>query len=227
MKKQFRVIFCAMLFAFCGNTAFARCFDILDPKPRSIGSAVLLGPADSVCVNGVNAFGPDYWDITFRDSRGVLAGFASQTELLGRCPGFCRTYEITSGTVDGRVVDLDGTIVEFRAERNSGTLTIHHRDEPEEMYQIVVAATRNQPSDESHFSAGQTVSGQVNGNSFKVTVSQSQTSAILERGGLSQVLQYNANPNIRPRCLCKVYESGGTSIAIEFRGNQAVSAYWQ
>lgn len=174
----------------------------------------------------MNGFGHDYWSVRFSDSQGDLAQLASQTEVVGRCPGFCRTYELTSGNADGRNVNPEGTVVTFQVENNSGSLTIIS-DEQESAYRIVPAEGVGQPNSDPRFVGGQTVSGKVNGNPFQITLNQSQTLGLLTRGGLNQVLRYNANPAVRPRCLCKVYESGSTSIAVEFRGSQAVGAYWQ
>jgi hypothetical protein len=180
----------------------------------------------ALCVNHVDGFGHEYWSVNFSDSQGDLAQLASQTEVLGRCLGFCRTYELTSGNANGQNVNPENTAVIFQVENNVGSLTIIS-DYQESTFRIVAAEGVMQPGSDSRFVGGQTVSGKVNGNPFQVTLNQSQTLALLARGGLNQVLRYNANPTVRPRCLCKVYESGSTSIAVEFHGNQAVGAYWQ
>lgn len=227
MTSQVKTILCALFFTVAGSPAFAKCFDFVGTRPSAVGPVTLWGPADKVCVNHVNGFGHEYWSLRFSDSQGDLAQLASQTEALGRCPGFCRSYTLTSGNADGRNVNPDNTSVEFQVERTTGTLTIYHDNSGENTYRLAEEEAGNQPSSDPRFADGQTVTGQVDGESFQVTVDQTQTLALLVKGNQNQVLRYNANPDHQPRCLCKVYESGSTSVAVEFHGNQAIGAYWQ
>jgi hypothetical protein len=225
MLHPMRTILCATFFALGGKTSFAKCFDFVGTGPVKVGPVALMRPADKVCVNHVNGFGHEYWSVRFADSQGDIAQLASQTELVERCLGFCRSYTLTSGNANGRNVNPDDTIVEFQVESATGELTIDHGNSGERTYRLTAEGFGNQPSSDRRFAGGQTVTGQVDSESFEVTINEEQTLALLVEGQSNQVLRYNPTPARSPRCLCRVYESGDISIAVEFRGNQAVGAY--
>jgi len=107
--------------------AFAVCFDFTGKQPREVGPVRLAARPTQVCVHTVKTFGGrKYYSVRFRDAEGDLAQLASQTELLGRCPGFCRTYTLTSGNSNGANVNPDSTVVQFQVETNEGKVTISH-----------------------------------------------------------------------------------------------------
>jgi hypothetical protein len=115
------------------SSSFAKCFEFSGNGPDRVGPVDFRGyDAETVCVNKINGFGGGhYYSVRFADDEGNIAQFASQTETLGRCPGFCRSYQLTSGNALGQNVDLDKTSIQFMVEPNGfpGKLTITYDDQ--------------------------------------------------------------------------------------------------
>ncbi len=108
--------------------ASAACFTFDKDRPTQIGPVKLAAEPTQVCVNSVKKIGGRvYYSVRFADAKGDLAQLASQTEVKARCPGFCRTYTLTSGNSNGKNVDPDNTVVQFQVETESGTVSISHK----------------------------------------------------------------------------------------------------
>ncbi len=134
MKSFYSVLFVALVAA---PGAFAACFTFTGTGPRFVGPVKLFTEATKVCTNKVNAFGGrKYFSVRFADAEGDLGQFASQTEMLGRCPGFCRSYTLTSGNANGKNVNPDSTDVQFQVETENGTLTISHPTSGKKVYPV-------------------------------------------------------------------------------------------
>lgn len=109
------------------SSAFGACFEFEGRGPMDVGPVQLAAEATRVCVIRTNAFAHTYYSVRFADSQGDLAQLASQTEILGRCPGFCRTYVLTSGNSNGQNVNPDRTRVQFQVESSRGSVSIDGR----------------------------------------------------------------------------------------------------
>lgn len=118
------LLLCTLLFS---ASAFGECFEFDGKGPVAIGPVSFEGyPAKKVCVLKIGRMGGGhYYSLKFSDEQGDIAQLASQTEVHRDCPGFCRTYELTSGNALGKNVDPDGTVLSFQVESIGypGTLT--------------------------------------------------------------------------------------------------------
>ena len=114
-----------MMAAFASADASAKCFKFTDEKPTSIADMSFGGyAADRVCVYKINGFSGTHYSVRFSDAEGDIAALASQTEEVARCPGFCREYDLTSGSILGKNVNPKGVRAKFQVERpTDGKLT--------------------------------------------------------------------------------------------------------
>lgn len=125
MNRTFASAITGLILAVVGSTASARCFNFDGQGPTQVGPVTLFSAAEKICYNSVRRMGGGiYHSISFEDREGALAQFASQTETLGRCPGFCRLYVLTSGNSNGQNVNPKSTNIEFQVESDTGKVTI-------------------------------------------------------------------------------------------------------
>jgi hypothetical protein len=137
MKRSVTFLMCLLSSLLVASAAAAECFDFVDAQPRAVGPVELAAPATRVCVLSVSGIGNrHYHSVRFSDALGDLAQLASETEAVGRCPGFCRQYELVSGNSNGQNVDPAGTTVSFQVESEAGSVTVSHPDTGSVTYQV-------------------------------------------------------------------------------------------